>query len=71
MPTLGGREVLSQLRSSGATMALPVIVLTGSPDPEDEYRLMEGGADDYLRKPLDPPRFIARIKAALRRARMT
>ncbi len=71
MPTVGGREVLSQLRSSGSTMALPVIVLTGSPDPEDEYRLMEGGADDYLRKPLDPPRFIARIKAALRRARMT
>ena len=71
MPTLSGREVLARLRSQGATMGLPVIVLTGSPDPEDEYRLMEGGADDYLRKPLDPPRFIARIKAALRRARMT
>ncbi|MDX1673170.1 MAG: ATPase, T2SS/T4P/T4SS family [Longimicrobiales bacterium] len=71
MPTLSGREVLSRLRSQGPTVGLPVIVLTGSPDPEDEYRLMEGGADDYLRKPLDPPRFIARIKAALRRARMT
>ncbi|MGK7311107.1 MAG: ATPase, T2SS/T4P/T4SS family [Candidatus Longimicrobiales bacterium M2_2A_002] len=70
LPTLGGREVLASLRSSGATLSLPVVVLTGSPDPEDEYRLMEGGADDYLRKPLDPPRFIARIKAALRRARM-
>ena len=70
MPTVDGREVLSRLRSSGSTMALPVVVLTSSPDPEDEYRLMEGGADDYLRKPLDPPRFIARIKAALRRARM-
>ena len=70
MPTLGGREVLAALRSSGTTGALPVIVLTGSPDPEDEYRLMEEGADDYLRKPLDPPRFIARVKAALRRARM-
>ena len=70
MPGLDGREVLSRVRSSGETMALPVIVLTGSPDPEDEYRLMEGGADDYLRKPLDPPRFIARIRAALRRARM-
>ena len=71
MPKLDGREVLDRLRSSGPTVALPVIVLTASPDPEDEYRLMEGGADDYLRKPLDPPRFIARIKAALRRARMT
>lgn len=70
MPTLDGRQVLAALRSSVSTTALPVIVLTGSPDPEDEYRLMEEGADDYLRKPLDPPRFIARVKAALRRARM-
>lgn len=70
MPTLGGREVLAALRSSPDTMAMPVIVLTGSPDPEDEYRLMDEGADDYLRKPLDAPRFVARVKATLRRARM-
>jgi type IV pilus assembly protein PilB len=68
MPNVDGREVLERLRAMGATV--PVVVLTGSPDPEDEYRLMEGGADDYLRKPLDPPRFVARVKAALRRARM-
>jgi type IV pilus assembly protein PilB len=70
MPELHGRDVLAWLRGSEATATLPVIVLTGSPDPEDEYRLMEEGADDYLRKPLDPPRFIARVKAAIRRARM-
>jgi CheY-like chemotaxis protein len=68
MPNVDGREVLARLRATGSNV--PVVVLTGSPDPEDEYRLLEGGADDYLRKPLDPPRFIARVKAALRRARM-
>jgi len=26
------------------------------------------GADDYIRKPIDPPRFLIRIKATLRRA---
>ena len=70
MPTVDGREVIQRLRASGSTMALPVIVLTGSPDPDDEYRLMDAGADDYLRKPLDPPRFLARVRATLRRARM-
>lgn len=70
MPNLGGREVLAALRSSPNTRVMPVIVLTGSPDPEDEYRLMDEGADDYLRKPLDAPRFVARAKATLRRARM-
>jgi DNA-binding response OmpR family regulator len=29
---------------------------------------MEHGADDYVRKPIEPLRFIARIRAALRRA---
>jgi DNA-binding response OmpR family regulator len=33
-----------------------------------EVKLMDEGADDYIRKPIDPPRFVSRIKAALRRA---
>ena len=37
---------------------------------ESEVELMDAGADDYLCKPLDPPRFIARAKAMLRRAGM-
>ncbi len=31
---------------------------------------MEEGADDYIRKPLEAGRFVARVKAALRRAGM-
>ncbi|MEJ2678244.1 MAG: ATPase, T2SS/T4P/T4SS family [Gemmatimonadota bacterium] len=69
MPRLDGRVVLQRLRSSVSTAGLPVVVLTGSTNPEDEYHLMENGADDYLRKPIDPPRFMARVKAAMRRAR--
>jgi type II secretory ATPase GspE/PulE/Tfp pilus assembly ATPase PilB-like protein/CheY-like chemotaxis protein len=71
LPFVDGREVLGQLRSATPTRGMPVVVLTASSDPEDEHRLMESGADDYLRKPLDPARFIARVQAALRRARMT
>ena len=69
MPLLGGREVLRAIRQSLATAGLPVVVLTGTPDPEAEVELMEEGADDYIRKPIDPPRFQSRIKAAVRRAR--
>jgi DNA-binding response OmpR family regulator len=29
---------------------------------------MDAGADDYIRKPIEPTRFVARVKAALRRA---
>jgi type IV pilus assembly protein PilB len=68
LPGLQGDEVLRKLRETPATANLPVIVLTGSPDPELEVRLMEEGADDYIRKPLEPRRFITRVRAALRRA---
>jgi two-component system response regulator TctD len=51
-----------------ATAGLPVLVLTGSGSEELEAELMDEGADDYIRKPLDPARFVARIKTVLRRA---
>ena len=69
MPMLGGREVLKAVRASVNTAGLPVVVLTGTQDPNAEIDLMEQGADDYIRKPIDPPRFLTRIKATLRRAR--
>ena len=37
-------------------------------DPDLEVRLMEEGADDYIRKPIEAKRFVTRVKAALRRA---
>jgi type II secretory ATPase GspE/PulE/Tfp pilus assembly ATPase PilB-like protein/ActR/RegA family two-component response regulator len=68
MPEVNGDEVLRRVRGSAATAGLPVVILTGSDGGEMEVKLMEEGADDYIRKPIDPPRFVARIKAALRRA---
>ena len=68
MPRMGGREVLERLRSTAETARLPVVVLTGTESGEVEIELMERGADDYIRKPIDAMRFVARIKAALRRA---
>ncbi|NJD20195.1 MAG: response regulator, partial [Gemmatimonadetes bacterium] len=69
MPILGGREVLRAVRASVSTAGLPVVVLTGTKDPGAEIEVMEEGADDYIRKPIDPPRFLTRVRAALRRAR--
>lgn len=68
MPGMDGERLLAALRGKVATALLPVIVLTGSEEHDTEVRLMDAGADDYIRKPLDPPRFLARAKAALRRA---
>jgi len=71
MPNMGGREVLKRLRASVATASIPVIILTGGDGESTEIELMESGADDYLAKPYDPARFLARVRAVLRRAAAT
>ncbi|MEZ4415674.1 MAG: ATPase, T2SS/T4P/T4SS family [Gemmatimonadota bacterium] len=68
MPRLGGAEVLARIRGSLRTAGLPVVVLTAEQDPNLEIELMEAGADDYLRKPVEPSRLAVRVRAVLRRA---
>jgi len=67
MPQMPGLEVLKRIRGRLATSGLPVVVATASDDPEIEMELFEAGADDYVVKPVDPPRFVLRINAVLRR----
>ena len=69
MPKVNGRDVLKVLRSDVASAGIPTIILTGSSDANLESCLLEEGADDYIRKPFDPRRFLGRVKATLRRTR--
>lgn len=67
MPEMPGLEVLKRIRGAVATVDLPVVVATASDDPHVEMELFEAGADDFVVKPVDPPRFLLRIQAVLRR----
>jgi DNA-binding response OmpR family regulator len=67
MKEMHGLEVLQRIRSRVATASLPVVVATGSEDPAIEMQLFEAGADDFVVKPVDAPRFLLRIQAVLRR----
>jgi type II secretory ATPase GspE/PulE/Tfp pilus assembly ATPase PilB-like protein/ActR/RegA family two-component response regulator len=69
MPRLDGHQVVDRLKRDVRTAGLPIVVLTASTNPDDEARALERGADDYLRKPIDPPRFLARVRAVMRRTR--
>ncbi len=70
MPRVDGREVLTRIRNTPATASLPVVVLTGMGGSEAEIELLEQGADDYISKPVDPGRFMTRVKAVLRRVQV-
>lgn len=70
MPGMDGLEVLRAIRGAVDTHALPVMISTGNDSEESETELLEAGADDYLEKSAQPERFVARIKAVLRRSMM-
>jgi two-component system response regulator len=53
MPRLGGFEVLERIRSEPSTRFLPVVILTSSSEDEDMARSYMGGANSYVRKPVD------------------
>lgn len=69
LPDIDGLDVLRAARSTLRIAHIPVIVLTGRTDRETELSAIQEGADDYIRKPLDPPIFLMRSKAAWRRSK--
>lgn len=68
MPGLNGFEVLKAL---GGQHSTPIIMLTAKGDPEDIVRGLDLGADDYLAKPFKHDELVSRIKATLRRVKIT
>ena len=68
MPGIDGLEVLTHVRRTLKTAALPVIIMTGSESRDDEVVLLAAGANDYIKKPIDPPWAVNRVRAVLRRA---
>ena len=69
LPGLDGYGVITQLRSRQATADLPIIVLTAKGDEDNEVRVFELGADDFLSKPFRARALSARIQAVLARTR--
>jgi DNA-binding response OmpR family regulator len=53
MPAGNGFAVLQNLKASSLTGQIPVIVVSGSIDLEAEGKVLEGGADAFVRKPAD------------------
>jgi DNA-binding response OmpR family regulator len=68
LPRIDGVEVCRQLRSHSQ---VPIIMLTAKGSETDKVAGLEVGADDYITKPFSMREFRSRVKAALRRSRMS
>ncbi|SEI20556.1 His Kinase A (phospho-acceptor) domain-containing protein [Rhizobium tibeticum] len=69
MPDMNGIELLGQLKSDGHFREVPVVMISGLKDDDAVARCIEAGAEDYLRKPINPVLLKARIAACLERRR--
>jgi DNA-binding response OmpR family regulator len=65
LPELDGIGLCHRLRSHG--YKLPILMLTACDTIDDEINGLDGGADDYIVKPIDLQKLFARIRALLRR----
>ena len=64
LPVMDGWSVLKKIRETDKT---PVILLTAKGETNDKVQGLEGGADDYIVKPVEMKEVLARIHAVLRR----
>ena len=71
LPKLSGIEVCRQIRKNHTIKEIPIIILTARSEESDKVRGLEIGADDFVTKPYSVSELIARVKAAMRRPKLT
>ena len=67
MPGESGTTLLRRLRLSPEFYDLPVIMFTAAASNGDEQRARHAGAQDYVRKPVDPKFLCWRVNETLKR----
>jgi len=67
LPDMTGIDILRELRDGD--VHTPVLVLSGTVNPDIKVCALKTGADDYLTKPFHRDELIARVRAVVRRAR--
>ncbi len=67
IPYLDGVNLCRQLRIQGVTT--PILMLTAQAEDRDVINGLDAGADDYVTKPFEVSRVLARVRALLRRGR--
>lgn len=66
MPKLNGMEVVKRLRAVARTAYCHIILITAHDEASRLIAALEGGADDFIRKPINPAELMARLRAGAR-----
>ena len=69
MPGLDGIAITQLIRAHDEFLHTPIVFLTGDPDPDRQFEVLAGGADDFLNKPIRPRHLVAAVQSRVQRAR--
>ncbi len=65
MPRMDGYELIARLRGEERWRKVPIIVLSGSTDPDAPQRVLREGADAFFAKPYSPRQLRQTLTALL------
>jgi type IV pilus assembly protein PilB len=65
MPEMDGLALVKKLKSQFETRYMPIIMLSGKDELDSEVDGINAGADDYLTKPVNSKRLLARVHRLL------
>ena len=71
MPGVDGFETCRRIKSNPKTHHIPVVLVTALDQVSDKVRGLEGGADDFLTKPVDEIALITRVRNLARLKTLT
>lgn len=69
LPDLNGNEIVKKLKERQETKEIPIIMVTAKTTEIDLIKSLDGGADDYIKKPFSVMELITRVKVLLRRTK--
>lgn len=61
MPRMDGKQALREIKSNPDLKLIPVIMLTTSGRKKDIFESYDFGVNSYIKKPIDPERFISML----------
>jgi len=68
MPRSDGLELIARVRALPRETYVPILVVSAFGDTAERVAALDRGADDFLRKPVDPRELLARVRVHLRRS---
>jgi two-component system, cell cycle response regulator DivK len=65
LPEISGLEITKMLKADDALKSIPVVAVTAFAMKGDEEKILEGGCEGYIAKPISVPKFLETISTFL------